>query len=72
MESRTRFVKLLSEASVVTYLKALMPLAYPRRPIDEVFDASAMKKIVDTFGLDQGPAEVSHSTLVWVFLENIY
>ena len=62
--SRAKFVKLLSTPALVAYFKALMPIAYPRRPITEVFGTEAMKKIVAAFGLDTDAETISYPSVV--------
>ena len=58
------FVKLLASTRVLPFLKAVMPLTPPNRPVYEVFGLMAQRSIVEAFGVEPHSAETPLPSLV--------
>ena len=58
------FIRILASARVLPYLKAILPLTSPHRPVYEVFGLVAQRSIVNAFGVEPHAAGTPLPSLV--------
>ena len=52
MQAYEAFVRLLANEEVFPYLKAVLPVSSPRRPLSAYFNTTAQHSVLEAFGMD--------------------